>query len=205
MNFNEKSESVIKKLKTRKSKNIIYLMLFIVLFSCFGYRFYRVANENNFDVFNIVRNDLKNGTPVEVLTMMKSDGVLFEPITIKNNRGFVSGARKEMFKSGQNLGDCKIVYVSHDIDLDWGMYVIKTSGCKDGLKYAENKKNGFYIPVSAIHGDIIYVVDGDRARARKIEIEKRDLQNALVKSGVNDGDIVVLSNVTDNQKIKIIK
>ena len=112
MTFNEKVESIVKKLKTRKSKNIIYLILLIFVAGCFSYRFYRVANENNFDVFNIVRNDLKNGVPVEVLTMVKTDGILIEPITIKNNRGFVSGTRVKLFKPGQNLGDCKIVSVS---------------------------------------------------------------------------------------------
>ena len=205
MTFNEKLESIVKKLKTRKSKNIIYLILLIGVVGCFSYRFYRVANENNFDVFIIVLKVLKNGVPVEVLTMVKTDGILIEPITIKNNRGFVSGARVNMFKPGQNLGDCKIVSVSKNIDLDWGMYVIKTSACSDGLKQAEIKQNGFFIPISAVHGDTVYVVDGDYARSHKIEIAGRDLQNVLVKSGINDNDVIILSDVSDNQKIKIVK
>ncbi len=201
----EKIELIVKKLKTRKSKNIIYLSVLIAVFGCFAYRFYCVANENNFDVFNIVRNDLKNGTPVDVLIMTKTDGILYEPITIKNNRGYVTGARVNTFKSGQDLGDCKIVSVSNSIDLDTGMHVIKTSSCTDGLKYAKNRKNGFYVPTSAVHGNIVYVVENDVARARNIEISDRDYQNVLVKSGLDENDIVVLSNVKDNQKIKIIK
>lgn len=201
----EKIENVVKKLKTRKSKTIIYTIVIVLIAMAFGYRFYAVSQENNFEVFNIIRNNEANGIPVHVLTMQKTDGVLFEPLTIKNNRGFVSGARRGYFKTGQKIGNCKIVSVSDNIDLDTGMYVIKTSGCKNGLQYAENKKNGFYIPVSALQGNTVYVVNGDVAKLRQVSVENRDLQNALIKSGINEGDVVILSNVKENQKIKIEK
>ena len=204
-NISEKLENIIKQLKTRKSKNIIYLILGIFAVSLFGYRFVAVAMEHNIDVFNIIRNNLKNGTPVETMTMEYTNGILYEPLTVKNNRAYVSGARVDMFYSGQSLGDCKIVSVSHNIDLDTGMHIIKTSKCDDGLKYAENKKMGFYVPVSAVRGDTVYVVDNDTARARKIEIANRDMQNVLIKSGVQEGDVIVLSNIHDNQKVKIVK
>jgi hypothetical protein len=204
MTKTEKIENLIKKLKTRKSKNIIYTVCILVVVFVFGYRFYAVYQENNFDVFNIVRNNLKNGLPVKVLKIEKTDGILLEPITIKNNRGFVSGARLGYFKSGQKIGNCKIISVSQNIDLDTGMHVVKTSGCSNGLQYAENKKNGFYVPVSAIRGNFVYVADGDVARVREIVIENRDSQNAFVKSGLNIGDIVILSDVKDNEKIKIV-
>jgi len=205
MNWTEKIEFFVKKLKTRKSKNIIYLILSVFVIFLFGYRFYAVAKERNIDVFNIIRNDLKNGTPIEVLDIKQTDGILYEPLTVKNNRAYVSGARIGLFHAGQSLGNCKIVSVSQNIDLDTGMHVIKTSKCEDGLKYAENKKNGFYVPVSAVHNDVVYVVDQDKARARKIVIDARDMQNVLVKSGLTDGDLIILSNVKDGQKIKISK
>ena len=205
MNISENIENIIKKLKTRKNKNIIYIILIIFGVSLFGYRFLSVARERNTDVFNIIRNDLQNGTPVETLKMEQTDGVLYEPLTVKNNRAYVSGVRVDMFRVGQSLGTCKIISVSKNIDLDTGMHVIKTSKCDNGLLYAENRKNGFYIPVSAVRGDTIYVVENNVARARKIEIANRDMQNVLVKSGIQNGDIVILSNVKDNQKIKIIK
>lgn len=205
MNISENIENIIKKLKTRKNKNIIYIILIIIGVSLFGYRFLSVARERNTDVFNIIRNDLQNGTPVETLKMEQTDGVLYEPLTVKNNRAYVSGVRVDMFRVGQSLGTCKIISVSKNIDLDTGMHVIKTSNCENGLLYAENRKNGFYIPVSAVRGDTIYVVENNVARARKIEIANRDMQNVLVKSGIQNGDIVILSNVKDNQKIKIIK
>ena len=85
------------------------------------------------------------------------------------------------------------------------MYVVKTSNCSNGLQYVENVKNDFYIPVSAIHGNTVYVVDGDVARGVNIEIENQDMQNALIKSGIQNGDVVILSDVQNNQKIKISK
>lgn len=205
MTKTEYIENIVKKLKTRKAKNIIYATVVILVVATFGYRFYSVARENNFDVFNIARVNAINGTPVDVLEIQKTNGILLEPITIKNNRAFVSGKRINMFHAGQKIGDCKIVSVSKNIDLDTGMHVIKTSNCGDGLQYVENQKNGFYIPMSAIHGNIVYVADGDVARAVNIEIENQDMQNALIKSGVNTGDIVILSDIQNNQKIKISK
>lgn len=205
MTKTEYIENIVKKLKTRKAKNIIYTIVVILVVATFGYRFYSVARENNFDVFNIARVNAANGTPVAVLEMQKTDGILLEPITIKNNRAFVSGKRVNMFHVGQKVGDCKIISVSKNIDLDTGMHVIKTSNCSDGLQYVENQKNGLYIPMSAIHGNVVYIADGDVARAVNIEIENQDMQNALIKSGIKSGDIVILSNVQNNQKIKISK
>ncbi len=196
-------ERIVKKLKTRKSKSIIYMVFIGLILCAFAYRFYSVSKENNFEVFNIVRNNAQNGVPVRVLNMQKTDGVLLEPLTIKNNRGFVSGARLPYFKSGQKVGDCRIASVSHNIDLDTGMHVIKTSGCKDGLQYVENKKNGFYVPVSALRGSTVFVVNDGVAQSREIVIENRDSENALIKSGITDGDIVILSSVQDGEKIKI--
>ena len=199
----EKIEQTLKNLNTPKNKKIIYRTLIVLAVLLVGYRFYSVAKESNFKVFNIIRNNMKNGTPVEILKMEKINGVLLEPLTIKNNRAYVSGSRISVFKPGQKIGDCKIVSVSHNIDLDTGMHVIKTSGCKNGLQYVEKEKNGFYIPVSAIHGNVVYVADNGVARIREIVIQDRDAQNALIKSGISEEDIVILSNVTDNEKIKI--
>ncbi len=203
MTKTERIENFIKKLKTRKSKNIIYTLVITVVVAVFGFRFYAVEQENNFDVFNIVRQNMENGFPVDVLVMQKTDGILLEPLTIKNNYAYVSGARVHDFKPGQTVGDCKIISVSHKIDLDTGMHVIRTSKCMDGLQYAESKKNGFYVPVSAIHGNNVYVVENGIAKIREIVIENQDAQNALIKSGLSAGDIVILSNVQQDEKIKI--
>jgi hypothetical protein len=126
-------------------------------------------------------------------------------LTIKNNRAYVSGGRISTFKPGQKLGDCKIASVSNKIDLDTGMYMIKTTGCTDGLKYVEIVRRGFYVPVASVYGNTLYVAEDGIARVRNVNIVARDAQNALVKSGVKNGDIVILSNVKDNKKIQIVK
>jgi hypothetical protein len=203
MTKTERIEQIIKKLKTRRSKNILYTIFIVLIVFVFGLRFYAVSQENNFNVFNIARYNTEKGLTVDVLKMEQTDGVLLEPVTIRNNRAYVSGARVNVFKPGQRIGNCKIVSVSKNIDLDTGMHVIKTSGCADGLQYVENKINGFYVPVSALHGSTVYVSDNGVARTKNVIIANRDAQNALVKSGLNVGDIVILSNVQDNQKIKI--
>ncbi len=201
----ERIENIVKKLKTRKSKNVIYTIVIVSVISLFAGRFYAVSQENNFEVFNIIRNNSQNGVPVYILNMEKTDGVLYEPLTINNNRAYVSGARLGYFKVGQKIGDCKVVSVSHNIDLDTGMHVIRTAGCKNGLQYAENKKNGFYVPVSALRGSSVYVVEDGVAQLREVTIENRDMEKALIKSGINSGDVVILSNVKNGDKVKIEK
>ena len=205
MTKTERIENIVKKLKTRKSKNIIYTFVMAFVLGAFAYRFYMVEQEKNTSVFNIARDNLENGLPVEILKMEKKDGVLYEPLTIKNNRAFVSGARVNMFKSGQKIGKCKIVSVSRNLDLDTGMYVVKTSNCENGLQYVELRANGFYVPVSAIVGNNVFVENNGVANVRKIVISGRDAENAIVESGLSEGDIVILSNVKDNQKVKIEK
>jgi len=201
----EKIEDIVKKLQTRKSKNIIYLILCVALVGWFGFRFYAVSREGNTEVFNIIRNNNEYGAPVNVIELHETDGVLYEPITVKNNRAYVTNARIDSFFAGQSLGDCKIASVSKNLDLDSGMFVIKTAGCSDGLKYAQTHKRGFYVPVSAVYNNVVYVVQDGVAHAKQIVVANQDLQNVLVKSGLQDGDIVVLSNIKDNQKIKIVK
>ena len=198
-------EDIVKKLKTKKSKNIIYLLIFIVLGGWFAYRFYTVANERNTDVFNIIRNDAEYGTPVEIMQIHKTDGVLYEPITIKNNKAYVSSARVKMFRANQTVGNCKIISVSKELDLYTGMHVIKTSKCDDGLQYVQIKGYGFFVPVSAMHGNVVYVANSGVARAVNVVIGGRDLNNVLITSDLQDGDNIILSNVKDNQKIKIVK
>lgn len=205
MTKTERIENIVKKLKTRKSKNIIYTLIITAVVFCFGFRFYTIAQEGKLSVFNIIRNNQSIGTPVNVMSVEQKNGVLYEPLSIKNNRGYISGSRVNIFKPGQKSGNCKIVSVSKKLDLDTGMYVVKTSGCENGLQYIEKEKIGIYIPVSAIYGKSVYVVNGDVAEIRDVEILDRDIQNALIKSGLQDGDIVILSKVKNNEKVRITK
>ena len=204
MTKTERIENIVKQLKTRKSKMVIYTLLIAVLVGCFAYRFNVVQQERNAGVFNIVRNNIEYGVPVQVMNMQEKDGVLYEPLTIKNNRAYVSGGRVETFKVGQKIGNCKIISVSNDIDLDSGMYVIKTSNCVDGLQYVEIVGRGFYVPVSAVSGNTIYVLEDGIAHARDVNIVSRDSENVLIKSGIKNGDVIILSDIKDNQKIQVI-
>jgi hypothetical protein len=203
MKWKQKIENIVKKLNTRKGKNIIYVSLALAVVLVFGYRFYVVARESRFQVFNIARNNLNNGTPVETLRMEFTNGTLYEPLTIKRNTAYVSGARVDVFKVGQKSGNCKIVSVSKKIDLDTGMHVIKTTGCEDGLQYIEKEKIGFYVPTYAVVGKGVYVVNNGVAEFREVVILDRDNQNVLIKYGVEKGDIVILSKVKNNEKVKI--
>lgn len=198
-------DNITEKLYTPKSKKIIYVVAAIIIAFLFIHRFYVFSQEQNFNVFNIARNNLENGTPVRILYMEKNKGILYEPLTIKNNTAFVSGARVNIFRSGQKSGKCKIVSVSKNIDLDTGMHIIKTADCENGLQYIEKEQVGFYVPVSAITGNVVYVVNNGVAEERQIEILDQDAQNALIKSGIQDGDIVILSHVKNNEKIKVME
>ena len=198
-------KDLTEKLKTPKYKKIIYIIITIIIAFLFIHRFYVFFQEKNFDVFNIVRNNLENGTPVKILRMEEINGVLYEPLTIKNNTAYISGARVNVFRAGQKSGKCKIVSVSKNIDLDTGMHVIKTQNCQNGLQYIEKEKIGLYIPMSAISGNVVYVVNNGVAEKRQIEISDQDAQNALIKSGINQGDEVILSNVKNGEKIRVIE
>ena len=185
-------------------RNHILMRIGLVLFAALViYRFVAFGLEQHKSVFNLTRDAGANDTPVSVIQMQQTDGVIYEPLFVNNNRGLVSGMRVALFRAGQKIGDCKIVSVSRNIDLDTGMHVVRTSGCQDGLVYAENKKNGFYIPVSALRGDAVFVVNSGVAELREIVIENRDMEKALIKSGITQGDIVILSNIQNGEKVKI--
>jgi len=197
-------ENIINKLKTRKVRKISYLVLMFIIVGWFAYRFIAVAYERNLHVVNVTRVNAEIGTPIRVMKVTSAKDFLNEPINVKNNRAYVSGARVRNFKVGQSLGECKIISVSNNIDLDSGMYVIKTSHCEDGLLYVQMPYSGLFVPSSAVFGNTVYVVNSGKAEARTIEIIDRDLQKVLIQSGITDGELLILSTVRDGQKVKII-
>jgi multidrug efflux pump subunit AcrA (membrane-fusion protein) len=54
-----------------------------------------------------------------------------------------------------------------------------------------------------MRGDNLFVVNNGTAEVRTVVVERRDAQNVLIKSGLNDGDVVILSNVQNGQKVKV--
>lgn len=198
-------EKIAENLKTTKMKRFFTILLIAVLVGWVIFRFAAVASENSRHVFNAARVAIDQGTPIETITVSRTDGVLREPIAVKNNRALVSGARVEKLRAGQKIGDGKIVSVSRNIDYDTGMHVVRTSGVSDGLQFAEISGNGYYVPVSAIENGVVMVVDGDVADARHVTVAAQDASVAYITGGLNDGDRVILSHVNPGTKVRVIK
>lgn len=198
-------EKIAENLKTKKMKRFFAILTIAILIGWVVFRFAAVASENSRHVFNASRVAEAQGTPIEVITVSRTDGVLREPIAVKNNRALVSGARAAKLRAGQKIGDGKIVSVSRKIDYDTGMHVVRTSGVTDGLQFAEISGNGFYVPISAIENNTLMIVEDGVATTRNVVIAAQDAAMAQITSGLNDGDRVVLSHVQDGTKVKVIK
>ena len=189
-------------IKDRKSKHIFYIALVVIMVGWVIFRFAIIASENNRSVFNASRNAMTHGAPVETLVAENKAGVIYEPLAIKNNRAYVTAERAKKLKAGQTVGDGKITYVSKNIDLDTGMFVVKTKNVENGLQFAEFTADGFFVPLYAIKNNSVFVIENNVAVARDIEIANQDSENAYIVSGLNDGDIVILSNINAGTKVK---
>ena len=198
-------EKIQRTLAAKKFKKITYIALVAILIGWVIFRFAAVASENARFVFNASRIAADSGMPVMAIEIANVDGVLYEPLAVKNNRAYVSAARAKMLRAGQKIGDGKIVSVSSHIDYDTGMYVVRTSGVSDGLQMAEFTANGHFVPLYAITDGSVLLMENGVAVARDIEITRQDSENAYVKSGLNDGDIVILSSVRAGDKVQIKK
>ncbi|MBQ8041949.1 MAG: hypothetical protein IJ273_01320 [Alphaproteobacteria bacterium] len=196
-------EKIQKTMKTKRFKHIVFCALVLLLIGWAVFRFAAVASENARYVFNAARVAADTGAPIEVIEMSRKSGVLYEPLSVQNNRAYVSGARAANLRAGQRVGNGKIVSVSSDLDLDTGMYVVRTSGVADGLQYAEYSANGYFVPLYAIADNSVLVVSDGVATPRAIKIARQDAENAYIASGLDDGDIVILSTVNAGDKVQI--
>jgi hypothetical protein len=145
------------------------------------------------------------GIPVETMTVQIAQGTLYEPLDVKNNRAYVSGERAEKLRAGQKIENGKITYVSKSLDLNTGMFLVRTSGVSNGLHFAEFTTDGIFVPLYAVADNSVFVVENGVAVARDVVIVRQDSENAYIKSGLNTGDIVILSNVQSGDKVKINK
>ena len=201
-------ERIIKFFKVKNPKQVkkwIYIlsMFAIVFWICF--RIVALILQHNQDVFNISRDVSMNGTPVLTMTAQNSSGVLHEPITVEKNKAYVTGNRVGLFRAGQKVGNGKITSVSQNINLDTGMYVIKTSNVENGLQYVEYTRNGYFVPVYAVVDDNVFVYENGVATLRKVIVAHSDADVALITQGLHDGDIVILSKVSSGEKVRIEK
>ncbi|MDR2412983.1 MAG: hypothetical protein LBD50_02100 [Rickettsiales bacterium] len=184
-------------------KKIAYILIAVAVVGWIAFRFASIGSENSRQIFNATRVSAQQGKPSMLMNVRRKTDVLKEPLFIKANRAFVSGARVHKFSAGQKIGEGKITYVSPEIDLDSGMHLIKTKGAADGLGYAEYAMSGFFVPVYAITDGHLMVSDGGVARKRAVEVKAQDSEFALVSKGLADGDLVVLSKLDEGDKIKV--
>lgn len=188
---------------TKRATKIIYVLAALGLLFWIGFRINALIAQHNQQVFNIARDVSQNGTPVLTTVAKNSSGVLHEPITVDNNRAYVTGGRVGLFRAGQKVGSGKIKSVSQRIDLDTGMYVIKTTGVANGLQYVEYTRNGYFVPVYAVVDDNVFVYKRGKAVLRKVIVAHSDADVALITQGLRDGDIVILSKVSNGEKVRI--
>ncbi len=198
-------EKVKQTLNKSKIKHVFFVALVVLLIGWCVFRFAAVASENARYVFNASRVAADVGMPIDAVVMAHNNGVLYEPLAIKNNRAYVSGARAKNLYVGQKIGNGKIVSVSKNIDLDSGMYLVRTSGVSDGVAFAEFSANGHFVPLYAINSNVVMIVENGVVTPRNIEIARQDSENAYIKSGLSDGDVVILSHVNAGDKVQIKK
>jgi len=184
-------------------KKWIYILTVAALVFWILFRITMLVIQHNQTVFNISRDVAANGTPVVTMTAQNSSGVLHEPITVEKNKAYVTGSRVGLFRAGQKVGGGKIASVSQNINLDTGMYVIKTTGVADGLQYVEYTRNGYFVPISAVVDSNVFVYENGVAASRKVIVAHSDADMALITQGLHDGDIVILSKVSAGEKVRL--
>lgn len=198
-------DKIQKVLQKKKFKHAFFIALVAIMTCWVIFRFMAFSAENRRYVFNASRIAMDVGMPVETMTVQVAQGTLYEPLDVKNNRAYVSGERAEKLRAGQKIGNGKITYISNDLDLNTGMFLVRTSGVSNGLHFAEFTTDGIFVPLYAIADNSVFVVENGVAVARDIVIARQDSENAYIKSGLNAGDIVILSNVQSGSKVKFNK
>ncbi len=191
-----------RKFDDKKVKKNVYTAVLVALIAWFIYRFVMVAIESRMVVFNPVRDANKNGTIVETIVVNKKTGTIDFPIAIKNNRAYVSGRARAKLRAGQNIsGGGTIVSVSGTLDLDSGMYVVQTRGATDGVNNVQIPCNGYFVPVYAVRDGVVMIEKSGIAVSQNVNVAAQDSGTACISGGINDGDIVILSKVSNNQKV----
>lgn len=185
-----------------KYKKIIYIGCLAAMVLWTGYRIYAINSESRRVVFNAEREARKNGELVNTVVINKKTDFLYEPLVIKNNIAYVSSDRIYKFAQGQIIDSGKIIFVSKNIDLDSGMFRIKTSGVSDGMHFVKIQKTGLFIPIQAVSNGFVMMSKNGIATKQKIVISDQDSKQVLVSSGLDNGDIIILSPVEEVRKIK---
>ena len=201
---------------TEKQKRIIVAIAIAAAFAIVAYRAASIIREHYREVFNFARFESAVGTPVETMVAKVQKENLYQPVAVRSGRIFVSAARIHKFKAGQKLtaraggADARdlggqsgaITSVSHRIDLDTGLFVIRTTA-PSGNHFVEVPYNGIFVPLSAIYDSSAMVVKDGIAVAKPVEVIARDAARAVV-SGLSDGDVVILTKIDEGTKVRWI-
>lgn len=183
----------------RNNKKLIYILIGFIFICWIGFRINSIYQESKREVFNVARQP---AISVETMTAHRETGILREPLFVKNNKAFVPASRLNKFHPGQVIDSGRIISVSKNIDLDTGMYMIKTSGVVDGSHFSEQRHTGFFVPEYAIRDGKIMISENGIATIKDIEIIDNDAENVLINSGLKDGDIIILSRVESGTKVQ---
>jgi len=194
-----------KKFDDKKLKKNVYTAVFAVLVLWFIYRFVMVAIESRMVVFNPMRAAEQNGIVVDSIVAKQKSGIIKTPLSVENNRAYVSGAHRSGLKVGQKVGSGEITYVGNQLDLDTGMYIVKTKNVDDGVVFAESECDGFFIPTYAVRESQIMRAESGSAVAVPVSVNASDSEFSCVSGDIHDGDVIVLSKVDTGQKINIQK
>lgn len=196
-------EKLKETISSPKARRYTYLLCGVFLLCLVIFRFSAIGAEKSLNVFNAARMAADVGAPVEIIEVSKTEDIIKEPIGIENNRAYVSVARVGKLHRGQKVGEGEIISVSSNIDLDTGMYVIKTRGVSDGLQYAEFIGTGYFVPAYAVNNNSVLVFEDGFAVSRDVIVIRQDSENAFILEGLNDGDKVILSKVNAGDKVQV--
>ena len=195
----------IKQLNSQRTRHIVLRVCFGAFLLLVVWRFVSFGMDQNRVVFNMTRDAVQNGVPVSVVEMKKTDGVVYEPLFINDNRGYVSGMRVGRFAVGQKISNGgEVVSVSRSLDLDSGMHIVRTRGASNGSHMVEIRESGFYVPTYAIKNGNVFVVRENVAHIVPVTVVRGDADNSMI-SGVANGDIVITSHVADGDLVRVIK
>lgn len=197
-----RAQKIVAAARTPRGKKIMYMICAGVLVCWVLYRFIMIGITGRQVVFNVARAAAVDGVPVEFVVAHAADGVVRTPVAVRGNVARVSGATASQLRSGMKIGGGEITSVSNNIDLDTGLYVVRMRGAADGLQFAEYRGHGFFVPAYAVRDGAVMVVNDGVAARRDVVVSRMDNDVAMISSGLNDGDMVILSNVPAGTRVR---
>jgi len=194
-----------KKIDDKKLKKNVYTAVLVVLALWFVYRFVMVAIEAHMNVFNPIRDVEKNGIVVDTIIAEQKTGVIKTPLSVEDNRAYVSAAHRHLLKVGQKVGNGTIVSVANQLDLNTGMYIVRTRNVDDGVAFAETDCVGFFVPTYAVRDNTIMRAESSMAAPVSVTVIASDSDFSCVSGDIQDGEVIVLSKVEPGQKVNVQK